>query len=119
MQIVTSASNGNFSNSFLSLYPQYRTIAQTKSGPQNETINARACEKRKMGGTIDELDCQHFGLCGASSWAPSWRRKRWPQGHPPTISPAAADRLHAGGMPLTSLGWHPIHNLPCGRDGLG
>ena len=23
------------------------------------------------------------------------RRKRWPQGHPPTISPAAADRLHA------------------------
>ena len=21
---------------------------------------------------------------------------------------AAADRLHAGGMPLTSLGWHPM-----------
>ena len=38
----------------------------------------------------------------------SARRKRWPQGHPPTIRSAAADRFHAGGMPLTSLWWRPM-----------
>eukprot|EP01048_Picozoa_sp_COSAG05_P005936 COSAG05_NODE_367_length_10739_cov_10.311842_4_plen_173_part_00 len=43
--------------------------------------------------------------CGlvSSSLRRSARRKRWPQGHPPTISPAATDRLHAGYTPLTSL----------------
>ena len=30
------------------------------------------------------------------------------QCHLPTISSAAADRFHAGGMPLTSLGWRPM-----------
>ena len=32
----------------------------------------------------------------SSSLRRSSRRKRWPQGHPPAISPAATDRLHAG-----------------------
>ena len=43
--------------------------------------------------------------CGlvSSSLRRSARRKRWPQGHPPTISSAAADRLHAGYVPMTSL----------------
>ena len=43
--------------------------------------------------------------CGlvSSSLRRSARRKRWPQGHPPTISSAAADRLHAGYVSLTSL----------------
>ena len=36
--------------------------------------------------------------CGlvSSSLRRSSRRKRWPQGPPPAISPAATDRLHAG-----------------------
>eukprot|EP01048_Picozoa_sp_COSAG05_P009175 COSAG05_NODE_736_length_7639_cov_70.224005_4_plen_134_part_00 len=50
---------------------------------------------RGTGGALNQLYC--------SSLRRSARRKRWPQGHPPAISPAAIDRLHAGYTPLTSL----------------
>ena len=45
-----------------------------------------------------------------SIWEP-WavvREDLLSEGHPPTIRSAAADRFHAGGMPLTSLWWRPM-----------